>query len=75
MAGNLWPQAHSASQLPVIVVEHGPNRAAEQSKHYVILVSLDGFRYDYPAKFGAPNLERQTTSRARGAKECPRPYM
>jgi predicted AlkP superfamily pyrophosphatase or phosphodiesterase len=56
----LWPcaQAQSAGPLPVIAIGHGPNAAAQQAKHYVILVSLDGFRYDYAAKFGAPNLER-----------------
>ena len=48
-----------APALPTVIAEdHGPNAAAQRSKHYVILVSLDGFRYDYAAKFGAPNLER-----------------
>ena len=46
-----------APPLPVVIaVKHGPNARTQQSKHYVILVSLDGFRYDYAAKFGAPNL-------------------
>jgi alkaline phosphatase D len=55
----LWPiaQAQSANPAAVITVEHGPNAAAQQKKHYVVLVSLDGFRYDYAAKFGAPNLK------------------
>ena len=52
------PSAQAQPPLSVIAVEHGPNAAAQRAKHYVILVSLDGFRYDYPAKFGAPNLER-----------------
>jgi predicted AlkP superfamily pyrophosphatase or phosphodiesterase len=42
----------------VIDVDHGPNAAAQQAKHYVVLVSLDGFRYDYAAKYGATNLAR-----------------
>jgi predicted AlkP superfamily pyrophosphatase or phosphodiesterase len=42
----------------VIQVDHGPNAPAQQAKHYVILVSLDGFRYDYAAKYGATNLAR-----------------
>ncbi len=42
----------------VIDVDHGPNTPAQQGKHYVVLVSLDGFRYDYAAKYGAPNLTR-----------------
>jgi alkaline phosphatase D len=42
---------------PVIHVENPPNLMAQQSKHYVILVSLDGFRYDYAREYGAPHLE------------------
>jgi predicted AlkP superfamily pyrophosphatase or phosphodiesterase len=41
---------------PVIEVPNPPNAAAQQAKHYVILVSLDGFRYDYATKYGAKNL-------------------
>lgn len=41
---------------PVITVDHGPNAAAQQSKHYVVLVSLDGLRYDYAKKYGARHL-------------------
>src|SRR3984885_6276716 len=43
---------------PVVVVPNPPNSAAQQTKHYVILISLDGFRYDYPRKYEAPNLLR-----------------
>jgi predicted AlkP superfamily pyrophosphatase or phosphodiesterase len=42
--------------LPVIAVEHGPNAGEQRQKPYVVLVSLDGFRYDYAQKYGAPNL-------------------
>ncbi len=41
---------------PVIEVPNPPNTPAQQSKPYVILVSLDGFRYDYADKYGAKNL-------------------
>jgi alkaline phosphatase D len=41
---------------PVIVVPNPPNTAAQQAKHYVVLVSLDGLRYDYPRRYGAPRL-------------------
>jgi len=44
------------STSPVIEVPNPPNTPAQQAKHYVILVSLDGFRYDYAAKYGAKNL-------------------
>jgi predicted AlkP superfamily pyrophosphatase or phosphodiesterase len=40
-----------------IVVKHAPNSQRQQAKPYVILVSLDGFRYDYARKYRAPNLE------------------
>jgi len=42
--------------VPVIEVPNPPNAAAQQPKHYVVLVSLDGFRYDYAQKYGAKNL-------------------
>jgi predicted AlkP superfamily pyrophosphatase or phosphodiesterase len=54
--------AQSAS--PVIEVPNPPNTAEQQAKHYVVLVSLDGFRYDYPTKYGAKNLQVMA---ARGA--------
>lgn len=41
---------------PVIEVPNPPNSAAQQAKHYVVMVSLDGFRYDYAQKYGAKNL-------------------
>jgi predicted AlkP superfamily pyrophosphatase or phosphodiesterase len=40
----------------VIAVEHGPNAEAQQAKPYVVMVSLDGFRYDYARKYGAKHL-------------------
>src|SRR5579864_998466 len=45
------------SSSPVIEVPNPPNTPAQQAKHYVILVSLDGFRYDYATKYGAKNLQ------------------
>ena len=33
-----------------------PTPPRSRNAPYVILVSLDGFRYDYPEKYGAPNL-------------------
>jgi predicted AlkP superfamily pyrophosphatase or phosphodiesterase len=41
---------------PVLTSEHGPNSPAAQQQHYVILISLDGFRYDYAKKYDAKNL-------------------
>ena len=46
-----------AAQTPqVIHTDHGPNSAQAQKQHYVVLVSLDGFRWDYARKYGAANL-------------------
>src|SRR4029077_15478235 len=44
------------STSTVIEVPNPPNTSAQQAKHYVILVSLDGFRYDYATKYSAKNL-------------------
>ncbi len=49
--------AGAQSITPVITVEQPPNSAAQQQKHYVVLVSIDGFRYDYAKKYGAPHLQ------------------
>lgn len=49
-------RAQAQSPAPVLAVDHGPNAAAQQSKHYVVMVSLDGFRYDYAKKYGAKHL-------------------
>jgi alkaline phosphatase D len=42
--------------LPVLHVDNGPNSAASQAQHYVVLVSLDGFRWDYAKRDGATHL-------------------
>ncbi len=41
---------------PVIAVDHGPNEGSQQAKPYVVMVSLDGFRYDYAVKYHAKQL-------------------
>ena len=53
-----WPGVALAQDVtPVLTAEHGANSAETQKKHYVILVSLDGFRYDYARKYDAKNLQ------------------
>lgn len=42
-----FAQSPVPTELPVIHTDHGPNSAAAQRAHYVVLVSLDGFRWDY----------------------------
>lgn len=50
-------RGQSTATYPVITIDHGPNAAAQQNKPYVVLVSLDGFRYDYPRQYGTPHLD------------------
>jgi predicted AlkP superfamily pyrophosphatase or phosphodiesterase len=42
--------------LPLTHVDNGPNSSWAQSQHYVVLVSLDGFRYDYAKRDNATHL-------------------
>jgi predicted AlkP superfamily pyrophosphatase or phosphodiesterase len=42
--------------LPVLHFDNGPNSAAAQARHYVVLVSLDGFRWDYAKRDAATHL-------------------
>ena len=42
--------------LPVLHVDNGTNSPAAQRAHYVVLVSLDGFRWDYAKRDGATHL-------------------
>lgn len=50
-------QTHAEAHAPVILhTEHGPNSAQAQKQHYVVLVSLDGFRWDFAKKYGATHL-------------------
>jgi alkaline phosphatase D len=49
-------ETNSAGPLPVIHVDHGPNSETAQKAHYVVLVSLDGFRWDYAKRDGATHL-------------------
>src|ERR1700753_3700618 len=44
------------AKAPVIEVPNADNRAEQLAKHYVVLVSIDGFRYDYAKLYGAPHL-------------------
>jgi predicted AlkP superfamily pyrophosphatase or phosphodiesterase len=49
-------QASASPNLPVIHVDNGPNSPAAENAHYVVLVSLDGFRWDYARRDGATHL-------------------
>ena len=45
-----------AHEAVVRHTDHGPNSAKAMKAHYVVLVSLDGFRWDYAKKYGATHL-------------------
>jgi predicted AlkP superfamily pyrophosphatase or phosphodiesterase len=49
----------SAKQLPnmEVMADETPNDAHAMKQHYVVLVSLDGFRYSYPKEHGAPHMQ------------------
>ena len=42
--------------LPLIHTDNGPNSEAAQRAHYLVLVSLDGLRWDYARRDGATHL-------------------
>src|SRR5579859_6416387 len=50
------PIAGGNPALPLVHVDKGQNSEAAQKAHYVVLVSLDGFRWDYAKHDGAANL-------------------
>src|SRR5690349_1579027 len=49
---------HSAAGEPLRVIraENGPNSAQAQTRHYVVLVMLEGFRPDYLVREHAAHL-------------------
>jgi predicted AlkP superfamily pyrophosphatase or phosphodiesterase len=59
LSAQMLPQMQapqSPALVKVIEVANAPNSPEQQAKPYVVLVSLDGFRYDYVAKYTAPNI-------------------
>lgn len=61
--------AKAQALAPAMAADHGPNSPGQMAKHYVILVSLDGFRWDYARHYGATNvlaLESQGASAPEG---------
>lgn len=55
---SLLAVAGTAQDTTQQVVPGRKNNAAQQSKPYLILISADGFRYDYADKYNASNLIR-----------------
>ena len=49
--------AATHAKAPVVEVQNADNRPEQRGKHYVVLVSIDGFRYDYAKLYGASHLD------------------
>ena len=60
----LYAQLYAQNTAPVVESKHDPNSPVQQTKPYVVLVSLDGFRYDYARRYGAKNLQALATEGA-----------
>lgn len=60
----LYAHLHAQNTAPVIESNHDPNSKIQQTRPYVVLVSLDGFRYDYAGRYGATNLQALATEGA-----------
>ena len=62
VAQGVHPSEQSLPGTPdVAPVKHEanpPNSMRAQQAHYVVMVSLDGFRWDYAAKWGATHLQK-----------------
>src|ERR1700680_2226694 len=53
----VWAQEPALNPaLPLIHAENGTNSPAALKAHYLVLVSLDGFRWDYARRDGATHL-------------------
>jgi alkaline phosphatase D len=62
---------YGSGKVPPNMVEDGPstpNDAHAMKQHYVVLVSLDGFRYDYPEEHGGTQLQQLAANGARAAQ-------
>ena len=57
-------QVAAPAAAQVVTADHGPNAAEQRAKPYVVLVSMDGFRYDYPKRYGAKHLLEMAASGA-----------
>ena len=56
IAQQALPIAGGNPALPLVHVDNGENSPAAQKAHYVVLVSLDGFRWDYARRDHAVKL-------------------
>lgn len=64
LAGMASSAVSAQKVAPVLQAQNPPNANATLSRHYVVMVSLDGFRYDYASKHGAPHLDEMAADGA-----------
>ncbi|TPE45856.1 alkaline phosphatase family protein [Pontibacter mangrovi] len=67
LAAPAWAQQDSLQQ----VVEGRRNSPEQMQKPYVIMISVDGFRYDYADKYNAHNLQALRASGVEAASMIP----
>ena len=48
--------SNNAQDTAQLTVKGRRNGATQQTRPYVIMISIDGFRYDYPEKYNAAHL-------------------
>lgn len=71
VAGLLASLGALAQDTAQHVVPGRSNSAAQEKKPYVIMISIDGCRYDYIDKYGAVNLQRLSAKGIRAASMQP----
>jgi predicted AlkP superfamily pyrophosphatase or phosphodiesterase len=74
LAACLAVASYGQAISPVVTVDHGPNAPQQLSKPYVVVVSLDGFRYDYARKYHADHLLALATEGASAPDGMLPPY-
>ncbi len=67
LAVNLFAQVDTSQQI----IPGRKNSIAQQKKPYVILISADGFRYDYAQKYQAKNLLALSSQGVKAASMIP----
>ena len=70
----LFAAAGSAQTLPAAGELHGSggiNTLAQQGKPYLILISVDGFRWDYMDRYPTPNMDRIAAAGSKAERLLP----
>ncbi|MCZ2459974.1 MAG: ectonucleotide pyrophosphatase/phosphodiesterase [Chitinophagales bacterium] len=71
IAGSFFIWAQNTPDTTQRIIEGRVNSPEQQQKPYVIMISADGFRYDYAGKYGAKNLLALSNSGVRAESMIP----